>query len=162
MEINKISACLWFDANAEDAVRFYTGIFKDSGIDTVTRYGEAGPGPKGTVMFITFHLNGQPFIALNGGINYNFTPAISFHVACESQEEIDELWEKLSEGGELEQCGWLKDPFGVSWQIDSAALMEMMQNPDAEKVERVTRAMLQMVKLDIGQLEQAFEADRPV
>ncbi len=162
MQIDKITPCLWFDANAEDAVRFYTGIFPESGIDTITNYGKAGPGQEGTVMFITFHLNGQPFMALNGGPFFNFTPAISLHVGCKTQAEIDTLWEKLSDGGEVDQCGWLKDQFGVSWQIDSADLMRMMLDPDEEKVERVTRAMLQMVKLDIATLERAYEGNNSI
>ncbi len=155
--MQKITPFLWFDDQAEEAMLFYTSVFKNSRIGTVTRYGEAGPGENGTVMTATFYLNDQEFIVLNGGPVFSFSPAISFFVHCETQEEIDELWEKLSEGGEKEQCGWLKDQFGISWQIVPVVLGEMLNDPDKEKSERVTKAMLQMGKLDIAGLKQAYE-----
>ncbi len=155
--MQKIIPCLWFDDNAEEAVKFYTSILKNSSIGTITRYGEEGPGEKGTVMTITFNLEGQEFMALNGGPVFNFTPAISFFVNCETQAEVDELWEKLSAGGETEQCGWLKDKFGVSWQIVPIVLEEMLKDSDAQKVSRVTKAVLQMEKLDIEALKEAYE-----
>jgi predicted 3-demethylubiquinone-9 3-methyltransferase (glyoxalase superfamily) len=148
---------MWFDNQAEEAVQFYTSIFKNSRINGMARYGEGGPGPAGTVMTATFELAGQEFVALNGGPVFTFSPAISFFVSCATQEEVDEYWEKLSEGGQTEQCGWLKDKFGVSWQIVPAVLGEMMQDRDPEKVRRVTQAMLQMVKLDIAGLRRAYE-----
>lgn len=155
--MQKIMPCLWFDNQAEEAVNLYTSLFKNSRLLSVARYGEAGPGPKDSVMTITFELEGQPFMALNGGPHYTFSPAISFYVDCATQEEVDELWEKLSEGGEIDQCGWLRDKFGVSWQIVPAVLGELMQDKDPEKARRVTEAMLQMKKLDIKALQQAYE-----
>jgi predicted 3-demethylubiquinone-9 3-methyltransferase (glyoxalase superfamily) len=155
--MQKITPFLWFDNQAEEAVEFYTSTFKNSRIGAITRYGEGGPGPQGTVMTAEFDLDGQEFMALNGGPYFQFSPAISFFVSCETQEELDHYWEKLSEGGQTEQCGWLKDRFGVSWQIVPTALGEMMQDPDPEKVRRVTQAMLQMVKLDIAELRRAYE-----
>jgi predicted 3-demethylubiquinone-9 3-methyltransferase (glyoxalase superfamily) len=155
--MQKITPFLWFDNQAEEAMNFYTSIFKNSKIGNVTRYGEGGPGPAGTVMTATFQLDGQEFIALNGGPHFTFSPAISFFVNCETQEEVDELWEKLSEGGETEQCGWLKDKYGVSWQIAPTILGEMLQDKDPEKSKRVTEAMLKMDKLDIKILRQAHE-----
>ena len=153
----KITPFLWFDANAEEAMNFYTSIFKNSEIVSVSRYGEGSPGQAGTVMTATFTLNGQTFIALNGGPQFKFTEAISFFVNCETQEEVDELWEKLSEGGEQGQCGWLKDKFGVSWQIVPTALGELLGDKDPEKSKRVMEAMLQMHKIDIEKLMQAHE-----
>lgn len=155
--MQKITPFLWFDNQAEEAVNFYTSIFKNSRIINVTHYGEAGPGPKGSVMTVAFQIEEQEFTALNGGPVFSFTPAISFAVDCQSQAEVDELWEKLSEGGEQGQCGWLKDQYGVSWQIVPRALVEMLQDKDASKALRVTQAMLQMKKLDIGKLRQAYE-----
>lgn len=155
--MRKITPFLWFDGKAEEAMNFYTSIFHDSKIGRVTRYGDAGPGPKGTVMMATFQLDGQDFMALNGGPQFTFTEAISFFVNCETQEEVDELWEKLSEGGEKGRCGWLKDKFGLSWQIIPTALGEMMQDKDAEKSRRVMKAMLQMDKIDIRRLRQAYD-----
>ena len=146
---------MWFDNQAEEAMNFYTSIFKNSRVLSVSRYGEAGPGPQGTVMSGTFQLEGQEFMALNGGPQFTFSPAISFFVNCETQAEVDDLWEKLSEGGETEQCGWLRDKFGLSWQIVPTVLGELLNDPDAEKSRRVMEAMLQMVKLDIAGLEQA-------
>lgn len=155
--------CLWFDDNAEEAVKFYTSIFKNSEITGVTHYGqagsEAGGRPKGTVMTVAFRLDGQEFLALNGGPIFKFNEAVSFIVNCQTQEEVDYYWEKLSEDGDkkAQQCGWLKDKFGLSWQIVPAALSEMMQDKDAEKTERVMKAMLQMKKIDIKALKQAYE-----
>jgi predicted 3-demethylubiquinone-9 3-methyltransferase (glyoxalase superfamily) len=154
----KITPFLWFDNNAEEAMNFYTSIFKDSQIKSVARYGEAGPGPKGSVMTASFEINGQEFVALNGGPIFKFTEAISFVVNCETQEEVDELWEKLSAGGEKSRCGWLKDKFGLSWQIVPVILSQLMSDKDARKTNNVMKAMLKMDKLDIAVLEQAFEA----
>jgi predicted 3-demethylubiquinone-9 3-methyltransferase (glyoxalase superfamily) len=154
--MQKITPFLWFDGKAEEAMRFYVSIFKNSKVGAITRYGDAGPGPKGTVMVVTFQLDGQEFIALNGGPQFTFSPAISFVVNCETQEEVDAFWEKLSEGGEKLQCGWLRDKYGLSWQIVPTVLGEMMQDEDAEKSQRVMKAMLQMNKLDIERLEQAY------
>jgi len=153
----KITPFLWFDDKAEEAMNFYTSIFKNSKAGRVTRYGEAGPGEKGTVMTAAFQLDGQEFMALNGGPLFKFTEAISFFVNCETQEEVDELWEKLSEGGKKDRCGWLKDQYGLSWQIIPAALMQMLQDKDAEKSKRVMNAMLKMDKIDIKTLQQAYE-----
>jgi len=154
-----ITSFLWFDGRAEEAAKFYTSIFKDSKIGTVNRYGEHGPGPKGTVMIAKFQLDGQEFIALNGGPHFKFSPAISFVANCETQEEVDNLWEKLSEGGEKKQCGWLQDKFGVSWQIVPTALGKLMSDPDREKTSRVMRALMQMTKIDIQGLVQAFRQE---
>jgi predicted 3-demethylubiquinone-9 3-methyltransferase (glyoxalase superfamily) len=156
--MQKIVPFLWFNDNAEEAINFYTSIFKDSRITSITRYGEAGPGPKGTVMVATFQLEGQDFYALNGGPHFKFTEAISLFVSCESQAEVDELWAKLLAGGGKEsQCGWLKDKFGLSWQIIPTALMRMQSDPDPEKAKRVMQAMMQMVKIDIAKLQQAYD-----
>ena len=153
--MQKITPFLWFDGNAEEAVNYYISIFGDSEIVNVDRYGEEGPGPKGSVMSLTFRLGSQEFMALNGGPYFSFTPAISFFVHCETQEEVDNFWERLSEGGEQEQCGWLKDKFGVSWQIVPNALGELLHDKDPEKAKRVMAAMLKMHKLDIEGLKQA-------
>jgi predicted 3-demethylubiquinone-9 3-methyltransferase (glyoxalase superfamily) len=153
----KITPFLWFDNQAEEAMNFYVSIFKNSKVISIRRYGEAGPGSKGAVMTASFELEGQEFMALNGGPQYKFTEAISFFVNCETQEEVDELWEKLSEGGEKGPCGWLKDKYGVSWQIVPTVLGEMLSDPDPEKSERVTKAMLQMKKIDIEGLKKAYE-----
>lgn len=153
----KITPFLWFDGKAEEAAKFYTSIFKDSQIRGITRYGEGGPGPEGTAMTVTFRVDGQEFIALNGGPEFRFTEAISFLVNCETQEEVDELWNKLSEGGEEGQCGWLKDKYGLSWQIVPTVLGEMLQDKDPEKAKRVMEAMLQMNKIDIRTLKQAYQ-----
>jgi predicted 3-demethylubiquinone-9 3-methyltransferase (glyoxalase superfamily) len=156
--MQKITPFLWFNDNAEEAVNFYTSIFKHSKISNIARCGEAGPGPKGSVMSATFQLEGQEFIALNGGPHFTFSPAISFFVNCETQEEVDEFWEKLSEGGQKSRCGWLQDKFGVSWQIIPSALGKMLHDKDAEKSRRVMGAMLQMSKIDIKGLEQAYDS----
>lgn len=155
--MQKITPFLWFDGKAEEAMNFYVSIFKNSKIVSVSRYGEGGPGPKGTVMTATFQLDGQEFFALNGGPQFTFTEAISFFVNCETQQEVDELWEKLSEGGEKSRCGWLKDRYGLSWQVIPSALGEMLRDKDAEKSKRVMMAMLQMDKIDIKTLRQAYE-----
>lgn len=155
--MQKITPFLWFDGKAEEAMNFYTSIFANSKIESVTRYGEGGPGPKGAVMSGTFQLNGQSFMALNGGPQFSFSPAVSFFVNCETQEEIDELWEKLSEGGEPGRCGWLTDKFGLSWQIVPKILGELLQNKDAEKSASVMQAMLKMDKMDIETLKRAYE-----
>ena len=155
--MQKISPFLWFDGNAEEAVNFYVSIFKDSKILNLSRYGEAGPGPKGTVMSATFQLHGQEFIALNGGPHFKFTPAISFFVHCQTQEEVDELWEKLSAGGRKDRCGWLTDKYGLSWQIIPDVLGKMLNDPDREKSKRVMTAMLQMDKIEVKKLEQAYQ-----
>jgi len=161
--MEKITPCLWFDSNAEEAVNFYTAIFKNSKIGNISRYGEAGyeihRKPAGTVLTIEFELNGQWFTALNGGPVFKFNEAISFQVGCESQQEIDFYWGKLSEGGdkEAQQCGWLKDKYGVSWQIVPTVLGQMLRDQDAAKSSRVMQALLQMGKLDIARLRQAYE-----
>jgi predicted 3-demethylubiquinone-9 3-methyltransferase (glyoxalase superfamily) len=155
--MQKITPFLWFNDQAEEAINFYVSIFKNSGIVSVTRYGEGGPGPKGAVMTATFQLDGQEFMALNGGPRFKFTEAISFLVNCETQQEVDGLWEKLSEGGEEGRCGWLKDKYGLSWQIVPTVLGGMLQDKDAEKAKRVMGAMLQMNKIDIKTLKQAYE-----
>jgi len=153
----KITTFLWFDDNAEEAINHYLSIFKNSKIVSVIRHGDAGPGPKGTVLGATFEIEGQQFIALNGGPKFKFTEAISLFVNCETQEEVDDLWEKLSAGGRTDRCGWLKDKFGLSWQIIPSVLGEMLQDKDAEKANRVMRAMLQMDKIDISRLRQAYD-----
>ena len=156
--MQKISPFLWFDNNAEEAVNFYTSIFKNSKIVSVSRYGDAGPGPKGQVMVINFELDGQEFLALNGGPQFKFTEAISLVVNCKNQEEVDRFWDKLSEGGQKVQCGWLKDKFGLSWQVVPTILGELMQDKDPKKADRVMKAMLKMVKIDIAGLKRAYEA----
>jgi predicted 3-demethylubiquinone-9 3-methyltransferase (glyoxalase superfamily) len=153
----KITPFLWFDKQAEEAANLYVSVFKNSRVTGINRYGEAGPGPAGTAMTVSFELEGQEFTALNGGPEYKFTEAISFFVNCESQEEVDELWEKLSAGGEQGPCGWLKDKYGVSWQIVPTVLGELLGDPDPVKSQRVMQAMLQMKKIDIEGLKQAYE-----
>ena len=159
--MQKITPCLWFDSQAEEAANFYVSIFKNSKIGTVARYGEEGREitgkPKGSVMTVTFELDGQAFIALNGGPLFKFSPATSFIVNCETQQEVDRFWEKLSEGGEEEQCGWLKDKYGVSWQIVPTVIGEMLQDKDPKRSERVMKSLLQMKKIDIKGLRQAYE-----
>ncbi len=155
--MQKITPFLWFDNNAEEAINFYVSIFKNSRIVSTTRYGEAGPGPKGTVMSATFQLDGQEFFALNGGPQFKFSPAISLFVKCETQQEIDALWEKLSAGGAKNRCGWLQDKYGLSWQIIPPVLGEMLSDKDPRKSQSVMQAMLQMDKIDIKRLEQAYE-----
>jgi len=156
--MQKITPFLWFDSNAEEAVNFYISLFKNSKILSVTRYGEAGPGPAGTIMTATFQLDGQEFTALNGGPHFKFTEAISLSVNCETQEEIDEFWEKLSsEGGEKGRCGWLKDKYGLSWQVSATGWDEMLQDKDPEKVKRVMEAVLQMDKIELETIKKAYE-----
>jgi predicted 3-demethylubiquinone-9 3-methyltransferase (glyoxalase superfamily) len=155
--MQKIAPFLWFNDQAEEAVRFYVSIFKNSTVGSISRYGDAGPGPKGTVMVAQFQLEGQEFLALNGGPKFSFSPAISFVVNCQSQEEVDYYWEKLSEGGEKVQCGWLKDKYGLSWQVVPTALSELLHDRDAAKSQRVMKALLQMTKIDIAGLRRAYE-----
>ena len=155
--MQKITPCLWFDNNAEEAVNHYLSIFKNSKVNKVLRCGDAGPGPKGSVLTIAFQLEGQDFIALNGGPIFKFNEAISLSVDCKSQIEVDDLWEKLSAGGQESQCGWLKDKFGLSWQVVPSALVEMLQDPDPEKANGVMAAMMQMAKIDIAVLKQAYD-----
>lgn len=155
--MQKITTFLWFDDNAEEAMQFYVSIFTNSRIVSVSRYGDAGPGKKGSVMAATFELKGQQFMALNGGPQFPFTPAISLFVSCENQQEVDELWEKLSAGGQPERCGWLKDKFGLSWQIIPTALGRLLADADPDKARRVMQAMLRMDKIDIARLHQAYE-----
>jgi predicted 3-demethylubiquinone-9 3-methyltransferase (glyoxalase superfamily) len=155
-KMQTITPFLWFDDKAEEAMNFYTSIFKNSKIGSITRYEKGGPGPEGTVMSATFQLNGQEFMALNGGPHFKFSPAISFFVSCETQEEVDEMWEKLSEGGAKNRCGWLDDKFGLTWQIVPSILGELLVDKDAEKSRRVMQAMLQMDKIDIELLKIAY------
>ena len=157
----KITPFLWFDTQAEEAVRFYTSIFKNSKVGNVSRYDEEGAKvsgrPKGSVMTVDFQIAGQEFTALNGGPLFKFTEAVSFVVNCATQQEVDDFWEKLSAGGEKSQCGWLKDKYGLSWQVVPTILIEMLHDKDAAKSQRVMRAMLQMSKLDLAKLKQAYE-----
>ena len=155
--MQKITPFLWFDDNAEEAANFYISIVRNSKIAGISRYGEVGPGPKGAVMSVTFELDGQKFMALNGGPQFTFTPAISFFVNCETQQEVDELWEKLSAGGKKERCGWLRDKYGISWQIIPTALGKLMGDADPKKSSRVMKAMLEMEKIDIQRLQQAYQ-----
>ena len=155
--MQKITTFLWFNDKAEEAANFYVSLFQNSKIDSISRYGDAGPGPKGSVMIVNFQLEGQKFIALNGGPHFSFTPAVSLFVNCASQEEVDRLWDKLSEGGRKDRCGWLQDKYGLSWQIIPVALMKLMSDPDKQKAGRVMKAMLQMDKIDVGKLEEAAQ-----
>ncbi|MBP6085441.1 VOC family protein [Candidatus Gracilibacteria bacterium] len=155
--MQKITPFLWFNDQAEEAMQFYTSVFKNAKAGTVTRYGEGGPAPAGSVMSATFTLEGQEFFALNGGPHYQFTPAISFFVSCENQEEIDQLWRKLSADPSAEQCGWLKDKFGLSWQIIPSNLSQLLGQQDPEKAKKVMMAMMQMKKIDIAALQQAAQ-----
>jgi predicted 3-demethylubiquinone-9 3-methyltransferase (glyoxalase superfamily) len=156
--MQKITPCLWFDTQAEEAARFYVSIFKNSKIGAISRYGESGPGPAGSVMTVTFQLDGQEFMGLNGGPIFKFNEAVSFVVNCETQEEVDQMWAKLSGGGGQEvECGWLKDRYGVSWQIVPKILWELMKDPDPAKTQRVMKALLQMKKLSVEGLKRAYE-----
>ncbi|WP_409344579.1 VOC family protein [Paenibacillus sp. MBLB4367] len=155
--MQKITPFLWFDGNAEEAILFYTSVFNNSKIESMIRIGGEGPESKGSVISGTFQLEGQSFMAINGGPQFTFSPALSLFVNCETQEEVDDLWEKLSEGGEKQRCGWLKDKYGVSWQIIPTALGKLMHDKDPEKAGRVMKAMLQMDKIDIAVLKQAYE-----
>jgi len=152
-----ITPCLWFDTEGEDAAKFYTSVFPNSKITNVTHYGSAGPRSEGTVMTVEFELDGKPFVALNGGPQFRFSEALSFQVDCDTQDDVDSLWTTLSEGGEEGPCGWLKDRFGLSWQIVPAALPRLLSDPDAEKAQRVMAAMLKMGKIEIAELERAAE-----
>ena len=152
----KITPFLWFDNNAEEAAQFYTSIFKNSRMGDVHRYGDGGPGPKGTVMTVSFSLEGQEFTALNGGPLFKFNESISFVVHCKTQEEVDYFWEKLLAGGQKSQCGWLKDKFGLSWQVVPDILIELLGDKDSAKAQRVMQAMLQMTKIDIQKLKDAY------
>ena len=158
MPTNRITTFLTFDGRAEEAVEFYTSIFDNSRITSTRRYGDAGPGPKGSLLTATFELEGQEFMALNGGSSFEFSHGISLFVGCETQEEVDELWKRLSEGGEPGPCGWLTDKFGVSWQIIPNRLGELLGDPDPEKANRAMEAMLKMGKIEIDELERAAAA----
>jgi predicted 3-demethylubiquinone-9 3-methyltransferase (glyoxalase superfamily) len=155
--MQKITPFLWYDRNAEEAMNFYVSVFKNSKVVSVRRYGKAGPGPEGSVMTGTFEIAGQEFFVLNGGPQYKFTPAISLFVDCETQQEVDELWEKLSAGGRKDRCGWLQDKYGLSWQIVPSALGKMLSDKDPKKANAVMQAMLQMDKIDIKTLKQAYD-----
>jgi predicted 3-demethylubiquinone-9 3-methyltransferase (glyoxalase superfamily) len=155
--MQKITPFLWFDGNAEEAVNFYLSIFKNSKMGKISRYGDAGPGPKGSVMSVTFQIEGQEFFALNGGPQFKFTPAISFFVNCETQQEVDDLWAKLSAGGRTDRCGWLQDKFGLSWQIIPTVLGKLLGDKDPQRAKRAMQAMLQMTKIDGKALQQAAD-----
>lgn len=159
MTKQKISPFLWFDHQAEEAAKFYVSIFPNSAMGKIARYTDVGPGPKGSVMTVAFQLDGQQFTALNGGPTFKFTEAISFVVNCETQQEVDEYWEKLAQGGQEVQCGWLKDKFGLAWQVVPIVFIEMVQDTNPARVERVMKAMMQMKKLDIAGLEKAYRED---
>jgi len=156
--MQNLTPCLWFDTEGEEAANFYTSVFPNSKILDIARYGSAGPRPEGSVMTVSFELDGQEFLALNGGPQFTFSEAISFQVSCKNQEEVDAYWSKLSEGGEEGPCGWLKDKFGLSWKIVPTALPELLGEPDKEKAQRVMAAMLEMKKIEIGELERAAAA----
>jgi predicted 3-demethylubiquinone-9 3-methyltransferase (glyoxalase superfamily) len=155
--MQKITTCFWFDGNAEEAMHFYISVFKDSKVGKVTRFGESGPGKKGTVMAVSFQLNGQQFMGINGGPEFPFNESISLFVDCESQEEVDYYWNALLAGGKESQCGWLKDKYGVSWQIVPSTLIKLLADPDAAKAARVMQAMLKMKKIDIAALLRAAD-----
>jgi predicted 3-demethylubiquinone-9 3-methyltransferase (glyoxalase superfamily) len=155
--MQKITPFLWFDGKAEEAMNFYVSVIPDSKVLSVVRVGDGGPGPKGSVLTASFQLNGLEFVALNGGPQHKFTEAISFVINCETQEEVDRYWEKLAEGGRTDRCGWLKDKYGLSWQIVPVQMMQMLKDKDQQKVDRAMSAMLKMTKLDIAELRRAFE-----
>jgi predicted 3-demethylubiquinone-9 3-methyltransferase (glyoxalase superfamily) len=155
--VQKINPFLWFNHNAEEAMNFYVSIFPNSKVLSVNRYGDAGPGAKGSVMTAAFELQGQEFVAMNGGPQFTFSPAVSFVVHCENQEEVDKYWDRLSEGGQIRQCGWLKDKYGLTWQVVPNALIELLQDKDAAKSQRVMKAMMQMTKIDIPRLQEAAD-----
>ena len=159
MPTDGLTICLWFDGQAEEAADHYTSIFEDSKLGRAVRYTEAGPGPAGEVVTVSFELNGQKFVGLNGGPQFTFNEAISFEVHCRDQEEVDYYWSRLSEGGEEGPCGWLKDKFGVSWQVVPTVLIDMISDPDQENAKRATEAMLSMKKLDIAALERAYAGE---
>lgn len=155
--MQKIIPFLWFDTRAEEAANFYASTFKNAKVKEVRRYGDAGPRPKGTVLTVTFEIEGQEFVALNGGPQFTFTPALSLFVNCETQAEVDELWDKLSAGGKPNQCGWVTDKFGVTWQIIPTLLGKLLSDPDSNKANRVMQAMLQMNKIDVNRLQEAYQ-----
>jgi predicted 3-demethylubiquinone-9 3-methyltransferase (glyoxalase superfamily) len=155
--MKNITPCLWFDTEGEEAARFYTSIFPNSKVGKITHYGSAGPRAEGIVMTVDFELDGQPFIALNGGPDFTFSEAVSFQVSCQTQEDVDSYWDKLADGGEEGPCGWLKDKFGLWWQIIPTALPRLLSDPDTEKAQRVMATMLEMKKIDIDALERAAE-----
>jgi predicted 3-demethylubiquinone-9 3-methyltransferase (glyoxalase superfamily) len=157
-----VTPCLWFDAQAEEAARFYTSLLPNSRIVDVTHYGEAGPGEPGSVMTVEFELDGRPFVGLNGGPEFTFNEAVSFQLHCQTQDEVDELWEKLGEGGEHGPCGWLKDRYGLSWQVVPTELQELLRDPDPERSQRVMAAMLKMGKIEVEQLRRAYEGTEAV
>ena len=157
--MQKIRSFLWFDGKAEEAAKFYTSVFRGGKILDIMRYTEAGPRPKGEVLTVSFELFGQQFVALNGGPNYSFTPAVSFMVECETQEELDAYWDKLADGGKPIQCGWITDRYGLTWQITPSILLPMLQQNDSARAARVTRAMMEMVKLDFARLKQAYDGN---
>ncbi|MDT7776651.1 MAG: hypothetical protein QOC67_5575 [Pseudonocardiales bacterium] len=159
MSDSPITTCLWFDNQAEEAANYYLGIFKDSTLGSIVRYTEAGPGPAGSVLTVEFELNGQKFVGVNGGPMFTFSEAISFQIRCADQGEVDYYWSRLTEGGEEVQCGWLKDRYGVSWQVVPAALVEMVSDPDPVKAARTTEAMFTMTKLDIAALRSAYDGN---
>jgi len=157
--MQKITPCLWFDTQGEEAANFYTSVFKNSRITDISRYGEAGPRPAGTVMTVAFELDGQPFVALNGGPEFTFNEAVSFQINCANQDEVDHYWNSLTEGGQEGPCGWLKDKFGLSWQVVPTALSELLNDPDPGRSQRAMKAMLQMGKIDIETIRKAADAD---
>jgi predicted 3-demethylubiquinone-9 3-methyltransferase (glyoxalase superfamily) len=157
MKMQKIRSFLWFDRQAEEAARFYTSVFRGGKILDIMRYTEAGPRPKGEVLTVSFELFGQMFVALNGGPNYSFTPAVSFMIECDTQEELDAYWDSLADGGKPIQCGWITDKYGLTWQITPSILMPMLQDKDSARATRVTRAMMEMVKLDIAALQRVYD-----
>jgi predicted 3-demethylubiquinone-9 3-methyltransferase (glyoxalase superfamily) len=159
MPTDGFTTCLWFDGQAEEAANHYASIFQDAKIGWIGRYTEAGPGPPGSVLAVEFELNGQKFVAINGGPQFTFNEAISFQIFCDDQRELDDYWDRLSEGGEPGQCGWLKDRYGVSWQVIPAGLIDMIGDADPEKARRTTEAMLAMTKLDIAALERAYAGE---
>jgi predicted 3-demethylubiquinone-9 3-methyltransferase (glyoxalase superfamily) len=159
MTTEGFTTCLWFDGQAEEAANYYTSIFENSRLGTVGYYTEAGPGPAGTVLAVDFKLNGQKFVALNGGPQFTFNEAISFQIHCNDQDEVDYYWSRLTEGGEEVACGWLKDKYGVSWQVIPTVLIEMIGDPDPEKAKRTTEAMLTMTKFDIAALQKAYAGE---
>lgn len=156
MSTEGFTTCLWFDGQAEEAAKYYISIFKDAGLGRVTRHSEAGPGPAGTVLTVDFELNGQKFVALNGGPQFTFNEAVSFQIHCADQEEVDYYWSRLTEGGEEVACGWLKDRYGLSWQVVPDVLIDMISDPDPDKAKRTTEAMLSMTKFDIAALQKAY------
>jgi predicted 3-demethylubiquinone-9 3-methyltransferase (glyoxalase superfamily) len=155
--MKKITPFLWFDGNAEEAANYYVSIFKNSKLGQISRFGDGAPAPPGSVMSVSFELDGQEFVALNGGPQFTFSPAVSFFVNCETQEEVDHFWEKFSDGGEIMRCGWLKDKYGLTWQIVPSTLGAMLQDKNPEKSKRVMQAMLKMDKLDVQKLQQAYD-----